>query len=400
MCPNSVAPPPVSTRGPVAGAPHLFTRGFTIVWTASLLYNLAFQMTAAALPLFAVGLGATDTHIGLMIGLFALAAMLGRTVVGWQLDRGAKRLVLAAGGLIFVVASLSYAVVTAVGPLLGLRALNGLGHAAGQAANQTLAAETAPPERRGEALSMQQVTLVLAVATMPALGVVVAGWVGFSALFVLTAALSLLAALVALTCPEPPAPATRPRPTFFNAAVIRPGLILFALMASFGAVVGLAAVHAARVGLANPGLFFLAYALGSLAVQFVGGRLSDTRGRAAVILPGLALAAAGMAAIALAREWWLLPAAALFGAGLGLGQPNLFALAADHVPPARRGSALATAGIFLEGGISVGATAAGIIGQAAGLPVAFLALGALPALALVMLLARGWGWRRAVRREV
>jgi MFS family permease len=240
---------------------------------------------------------------------------------------------------------------------------------------------------------MQQVTLVLAVATMPALGVALAGWFGYPALFVLTAALSLLAALVALTCPEPPAPSVRPKPTFFNTDVIRPGLVLFALMASFGAVVGLAPVHAARVGLANPGLFFLAYALGSLAVQLVGGRLSDTRGRAAVVLPGLGLAALGMVAIALAQAWWLLPAAAIYGAGLGLAQPGLFAAAADRVPPARRGSALATAGIFLEGGISAGATAAGMIGQVAGLSVAFLALGALPALALAVLLARGWGRR-------
>jgi MFS family permease len=100
--------------------------------------------------------------------------------------------------------------------------------------------------------------------------------------------------------------------------VIRPGLILLALMIPFGAIVGLAAVHAARVGLVNPGLFFLAYAGGLATAQSFGGRLSDRRGRAAAILPGLVLAALGMAAVAAAFGWWLLPAAAVFGLGVGL----------------------------------------------------------------------------------
>lgn len=369
----------------------LFTRGFTLVIAASLLYNVGFQMTGAALPLFAAGLGASDAQLGLMTGVFALAAMCGRTVVGWQLDRGAKRLVLVAGGLIFVASALGYAAVRTVLPLLGLRLLNGAGHAAGQGANQTLATVTAPPARRGEALAMQALTLTLALAVMPALGVAIAGAVGFPVLFLITAGLSLLAALVALLIPEPPPPAEPPRARFFNAAVVRPGVILLALMVAFGSVVGLAPVHAARAGLANPGLFFLAYAAGVAAAQLVGGRLSDRRGRAAAILPGLALAALGMGAIALTRAWWLLPAAAIFGAGVGLGQSNLLALAADYVPPLQRGSAIATAGIFLEGGIATGATVAGLIGQAAGLPVAFLALGALPGLALLALLATTWG---------
>ena len=168
----------------------------------------------------------------------------------------------------------------------------------------------------------------------------------------------------------------------------RPGLVLLALMASFGAFVGLAPLHAGRAGLGNPGLLFMAYAGGVGLVQVYGGRLSDRRGRGAAILPGLALAVLGVWAVALARGPWLLPAAALFGVGMGLAQSNLLALAAEYVPPAERGSALATAGMFLEAGISGGATAAGLIGQAVGLPAAFGVLGALPALALLVLLSR------------
>jgi MFS family permease len=372
---------------------RLFTPRFTMVWLASLLYNVSFQLPTAALPLFALNLGAGEAEVGLLTGLFALMAMLGRTVVGWQLDRGAKRLVLAGGALLFSLCALGYSLATSVLPLLALRLLNGLGHAAGQTANQALITDNAPPDRRGEALSMQLLTLTLALATMPFTGVAVAQGFGFTALFGLIAAGSLLTALLALRLHEAPPRPDRPPPQFFNRAVLRPGVLLFALMLAFGAVFALAPVHAARVGLPNAGLVYLAYALGNGVAQFVGGRLSDRRGRGMAIVPGLALAVVGLWAVALASGPWLLPAAGLFGIGVGLAQPTIIALAADYVPPPRRGSAIATVGIFLELGISAGATAGGVIGQAAGLPVAFLTLSALPALVFLALALSPWGRR-------
>jgi MFS family permease len=364
---------------------RIFTRGFALVLSASLFYSLGFQLPGAALPLYAASLGANETQIGLLIGCFALMALLGRTVVAWQLDHGRRRSVLAVGTAIFVVSAVGYAVTTTVLPLLGLRLLNGSGHAAGQTASQTLATEHAPPARRGEALGMQALMLTLALAVAPAAGVALAQRAGYATLFLTAAAFSAVATVLAVLIPRRQAPRGAGRIRLFNPAVTRPGLILLALMVSFGAMVSLAAVHAARTGLPNPGLIFLTYALGMGLVQVTGGRLPDRRGRGAAILPGLALAALGVWAIAAAHSWWLLPALAIFGLGIGLAQSNLLALAADYVAPQQRGSALATAGMFQEAGISSGATLAGLIGQAAGLPVAFALIGLLPAAALLVL---------------
>lgn len=369
---------------------RLWTRDFAVVWLASLFYQIGFQLPWAGLLAYAAILGASPTQAGLLTGLFALMALLGRTVVGWQLDLGRKRLVLVIGALIFVTCALGYALATSVVVLLALRLCNGLGHAAGQTANQALAAETAPPERRAEALAMQLLTLALATGLCPAIGVLIAQAAGYPSMFAVAGLASLVTVFLGLTLREPP-----PRPTgarrLINTAVLRPGLILLALMIAFGAIIGLAPVHAAQRGLANAGLIFLPYATGLALAQLLSGRWSDRHGRAAVILPGLLLAALGIAAVALAAGWWLLPAVALFGVGVGLAQPSLIALAADYVAPSQRGSAIATVGMFLEGGISAGATLAGLIGQLAGLPLAFLTLGALPALAWLSLTMTPWG---------
>jgi MFS family permease len=376
---------------------RLWTRGFLLAWLASLFYQIGFQLPWAGLVQYASLRGATASEAGLLTGLFALLALLLRPLAGWQIDRGRKRPVLMVGALIFVASAFGYLAAGSILLLLLVRTFNGCGHAAGQTANQALAAALAPAERRGEALSMQLLTLALATGLGPSIGVLIAGQAGFPAMFLTAGLCSLVTVGLAWLIPEPALGAPGRR-RLVNTAVLRPGGILMALMIAFGAVVGLASLHAEQRGLANPGLIFLPYAAGMALIQLFGGRLSDRYGRGVAILPGLLLASLGMLGLALAQAWWLLPAAALFGVGVGLAQSNLIALAADYVAPNQRGSAIATAGMFLEGGISLGATLAGLIGQLAGLSTAFLALGLLPALALLLLSVTPWGATTLRRR--
>jgi MFS family permease len=165
-------------------------------------------------------------------------------------------------------------------------------------------------------------------------------------------------------------------------------LLLLTLNVAFGVNFALLAVHASRRGLVNPGLVFVAHALGVFAAQSVAGRLSDRLGRLAVIVPGLALAAVGLWVTALAAGAWLFAAGALSGLGLGAAQPLLYALAADLVPLEERGSAVGTIGIFHEVGIVVGAVGGGFLGRSVGLPEMYGVAGTVPASgAVVALLA-------------
>lgn len=370
---------------------RLVTRGFGLVLATSLFTGLGFQLLGAALPNYAVALGASDVQLGLIVGLFALMAMIGRPVVGWLLDQGSKPLVLASGAVLYTLCSAGYGLVASMTPLLGLRVLNGLAMAATMTAAQALTTDLTPPRRRGEALALQGFAGTLSMGLGPVMGVAIAGLAGYGSLFWVAAACCLLAVPCALLVPRPPSSGPRPPARLFNATVNRPGLMVLATMLAFGAVVGLVPVHATRTGLENAGLFFTAFAVGVGLAQIAGGRLTDRRGRAAAILPGLGLAALGLWAVAMTGGWWLLPAGLVFGVGQGLAQTGLFALTADYVPPEQRGSAMATAGTYLELGIGGGATLAGLISQIAGIPTAFLLLGAVPAVALAMGLASPWG---------
>ncbi|MBI4278696.1 MAG: MFS transporter [Armatimonadetes bacterium] len=364
-------------------------RAFITIWLVSLATYLSFQLLTASLPLYAVGLGASDASVGMLSGLIATVALIARPMVGWWVDRGGSAWAMISGTGLFTVAAVGYWMASSVAVILLFRAVNGLGIALFHTAGQTVVANLAPVERRGEALSLFSISHSLSQGLGPPIGVAVVQAAGYPSLFAICVTIGLIGVVLALplrTLRTAPASLTRHR--FFHRGVLLPGLLMTGLTVTFGATVGLLAVHASRRGLPNPGLVFTAYAAGIFLAQSVAGRISDRRGRMAVIAPGMILAALGMWATASAGGWWLIAAGVLAGMGLGSSQPSLFALAADMVPVEERGSAMATMGVFLEIGIGTGAIGGGLVGRAFGLGVTYGLAGVPPALAAMVALGR------------
>jgi MFS family permease len=366
-------------------------RSFALLWLVALLGYLGFQLTTAGLPLYAVALGADDAAVGLLTGVIALTSLVSRPWVGRWLDRGGARWALVASGGFFAVSAVGFAASSSVQALVGFRVLSGLGIALLSTASQLLAVLLAPPARRGEALSVLALALSLGQGIGPAVGVAVAARAGYRSLFGLCAAGSAAAALLALSLPGASSTSTgRSGARLFHPGVILPGVVLMALMTSFGVNFGLLAVHAGRRGLANPGVAFAAFAAGQVLSQVLLRRISDRLGRRTAIVPGLALVAAGMVLTGVARGWPLVAGTLLVGVGQGVAQPALLALASDLAGADERGSALATMGIFLELGIGAGAIGGGLVGRALGLQVTYLlAAGAAAAVGVF-----GGGWLR------
>jgi len=360
---------------------RIFSRAFVDLWIVAMTTFFGFQLLTAALPLYAVRLGADDAVIGLMIGLVALVALFVRPLAGWWVDRGNGVAPLMVGAAIYALCALGYWLAPSVPALLAMRAASGLAIAFFVTASQALAANLAPARRRGEALSLFGLAATLGGGIAPPAGVAISQAAGYPVLFAACMAAGLLGMLLALPLKSlPPNPADHRSTRLINLAVLMPGSLLVTLAVTFGTNVALLAVHASRRDLSNPGLVFVAQAAGLLLAQTLAGRLSDRYGRLAVIWPALILAAAGMWATSLLSGGWLLLAAMLSGLGLGLGNPALYALAADLVPAHERGSAMGTMGVFHEIGISLGAIGGGLLGRAIGLGQMYLLAGFLPAL--------------------
>jgi MFS family permease len=123
--------------------------------------------------------------------------------------------------------------------------------------------------------------------------------------------------------------------------------------------------------------------------QIATGGLSDRLGRKPLIAAGMLLQAAAIAVIAVGSTFaiWL-AAAALLGLGTAMVYPALLATVADVADPAWRGSAIGVYRLWRDLGFAIGALAAGLIADAAGMPAAIGVVAGLTAASGLVVLVR------------
>jgi len=394
------------------------TRPFLVLWCATLLFYLGFQLLLPITPLYATALGAREAEVGLIMGSFALAAMVLRPLAGDLADRIGRRPLVLLGTAIFMLAPVGYALVGTVPALLVVRLFHGTGMGFGPTAATVIATDLTPAARRGAAMGIYGLASAVALAVGPYAGGELVHRFGFVSTFLAAIAIEALALGLAWTLPEtrpatvvPRAAAATPDVVmaaapvalarfwrrWFSTAAVYPSALVLALYVSYGGLAALLPLFAERRQLGNPGLFYTVYALSSLAVRSPAGRLSDRLGRRAVVAPALAISATSLAVLALAAsQRAFLGAAALYGVGFGAAQPALLAMTADRAAPEERGRAMGTLYTAWELGISGGSMLLGLcattLGYAAtwGTAAAIAALGALAALCPT---ERPRGWR-------
>lgn len=362
--------------------PGILAPGFLRATLANFLFfsNLsAFYL----LPLHLKGLGATESQVGLVMGVYSATAILCQPLVGGAVDRLGRRPFLLAGAVLAGIASAAFALlpgVFAVFPLL--RLLQGLGYSAFYVATFTLVADLAPAARRGQTLGLFGTSGLVATAVAPALGEPVLRLLGFRVFALSATAVAIGAVLVALRLAEPPRallPASAGLRGVLRGIAEAPRLptaLAFAFGLGLGVVFTFLPTYAEEVGVRRLGLFFLAYGTAALSVRTFGGQLIDTLGRRPIILPALLLQALGAGLLALLGLLVgpgglpALPFLVLIGGSAGAAHgflyPALTALIMDVTAPEGRGRALGVFSAFVLAGHAFGAMAFGPVAHALG----------------------------------
>lgn len=214
---------------------------------------------------------------------------------------------------------------------------------------------------------------------------------GYESVFVTTAVVTLLA-LLSL----PGLPRTAPAITgeghqsvlagLRNAVLVRPATIFAASAGAAGVLVTFLPLATTDRPAWVAAAALLAQPAASTVARWAAGRLGDRYGSGRLLVPGLVLAAAGMAAIAFTGTPSLVIGGALvFGAGFGVLQNATLALMYARVPAGGEGPVSAIWNAAYDLGMAAGALCAGLVVTSIGYPGTFLlaAVVILPALALV-----------------
>jgi len=335
------------------------------------------------LPLYIEGIGGTEIEIGVVMGVYNAVGILCQPLVGPLVDAfGRRPFMLVGAGLVTVAAFLATAA-PSIPMLAFVRGLQGVGFSAFFVANYSYVLDRTPPARRGWALGIYGVAGLVATAVAPLIGEGMVRRMGFRPLFFLATTMAIVAAGYVWSLPR-----GRPGSPLPVAGSLweRGGLdelrhrhmavtLFFGLGA--GTIFVFLPTFADSLGVETLALFYTAFAVAAIGVRVFGGRLIDTHGRRAVIVPSMFVQTGATALLALlgflVSRTSLTPVVpVLFVAGLmsgsahGLLYPGLAALVTDHAPETRRGVIVAMFSAVFLVGQTVGSFAFGYITHAIG----------------------------------
>jgi MFS family permease len=236
----------------------------------------------------------------------------------------------------------------------------------------------------------------------PALAFFLVQFIGLQHIFFLTAGLACIAFLISIPVEEHRAPRVGPAPAWKlkTGIVSKPALpaawLAFCMGMGVGPIMAFIAIFARQRGMDNPGIFFTMQALALMVARAFSGILSDRRGRAFVLIPGLVLFAAGLLLLPFTHNMLeLMLTGALIGLGFGSAQPATMALTVDLVPPDQRGMAISTYFLGFDIGISLGSFALGVMVTVFGFGTTWAVAACCVLLGLLGLLKRGPRPRKA-----
>jgi MFS family permease len=373
---------------------RILTRDFVFVCAAGGGFFASFMLLLAVLPLYLRDLGGSDSQVGLVIGIFAFAALVPRPFVGREIDRGGGKRFMLAGAAIFVLASLLYLLASSIPILFAVRIVHGFGMALFTTAAFALVADLAPVTRRGEALGIWGTVPTMASAVAPFVGLEIRNRTGDSTVFIISAFLALIALLLVTFMRDPykehdPEAASQ---GLIERSVFFPAILVISMTWVFGAVSSFVLLFAEERGIVRGGLYFTASAGAVIVSRLLGGKLSDRHGRWAVIIPSMGLMSLGVGILSQSNSLLtLVLGAAVIGFAFGGGFPALSALAVDLAPAGRRGAAMGTFSASFEVGIGAGAMVMGVVAAMFGYSSMFLIGAALPVAGMLYALIRNRG---------
>ena len=357
---------------------------------ATFAYFLAVGALMPVLPLFVEGpLGGGDTAVGIVVGAFALTALLIRPWAGRWGDRRGRRILIVSGATVAAVSMAAFVFVDTVAAATLLRLLTGVGEALFFVGATAAVIDLSPEGRQGEGMSYFSLGIWAAVATGPILGELFLSGARFDRVWVVTAGLAILAAILGLTLPETRSAPSRTGGPLFDRNAIRPGLILLASVWGLAGFTAFVPLHALEIGMSGSATVFLLYGVIMVTIRGLGAKIPDKLGPRRATSAALLASATGLFIMALlSNTVGLFLGVSVFAVGQALAFPAIMLMAVRRAPADRRGAAVGTVSASLDLAFGFGGLSLGLVADSYGYPAVFVAAAVVALTGLLLVRAR------------
>ncbi|UCV14061.1 MFS transporter [Quatrionicoccus australiensis] len=377
--------------------------GIWVLGGVSLLMDVSSEMIHSLLPLFMVStLGASALMVGLIEGLAEATALIVKVFSGALSDYLGRRKGLALFG--YALGALTkplFALAPTAGVVLGARLLDRVGKGIRGAPRDALVADIAPEHLRGAAFGLRQSLDTVGAFLGPLLAVaLMLLWANdFRAVFWVAVIPGLLAvALLFFGIHEPVPAAGEKRSNPIRRENLRRLGPAYWWVVAVGAVFTLARFSEAflvlraeqsGIPLALVPLVMVAMNVIYAASAYPFGKLSDRMSHVRLLVYGLLVLVGADLVLAASSDWLVvLCGVALWGVHMGMTQGLLAAMVAATAPADMRGTAFGFFNLLSGLAMLLASVLAGLLWDAAGASVTFLAGAVFCLFALLVLAAR------------
>lgn len=372
----------------------LWTKDFMIVSLINFIVILIFYLLMVTIASFAKNeYDATTSQAGLATGIYIVGTLVGRLFSGRVINNvGAKKMMMIGLTAFIVTTALYFVHSGGITMLLIFRLINGVAAGIASTATSTIIAQIIPSARKAEGIGYFSMSTTLGTAIGPFLGIMLGRLVSYNVIFLFCVILAVIALMIGLTVKALRMPFTKKAKTKFSLKqYIEPNaipiaIVTFLMSLGYAAILSFISFFAKERDLvAAASFFFLVYAVAILVTRPFSGRLMDTKGANAIMVPCFLLFAMGLALLSVTHSGiLLLVAAAIIGAGYGNLQSGAQAIALKVTPSARAGLATSTFFIALDAGLGFGPYILGFIEPLVGFGALYSGLAVLIIMTLVL----------------
>ena len=370
-----------------------------VLWGVTLMAVLGVSSVTPAFPRIVQELGVSSGQVGLLITVFTLPGIVMTPVLGVLSDRYGRKKILVPALLLFGIAGGACALSRSFDLLLVLRFFQGMGAAALGTLNVTVIGDIYGGRERSEALGYNSSVLSVGTASYPAIGGLLATF-GWFYPFVLPVVALPIAILVLFSLRNPEPRNEQGLREYFGSVWehLRNREVFGLIVASLLTFIILFGPQLSYLPILMDDRFDApAYLIGvilsgaSLTTALISSQLGRLTGRfseTSLLKTAFLFYAAALVIVALAPNLYvLLIPAALFGVAQGINLPNVFSLLNSHAPNENRGAFMATNGMSLRTGQTIGPLLMASLAGALGLTGAYLATAALALIAFFLVLS-------------
>lgn len=339
---------------------------------------IGYDILIAILPLHVQDIGGNSTEMGLIVSLFALAALMSRPIAGHILDSYGRKKVYILGIVSMTIFTALFSLPLAIILLLVIRFGHGFIWGITSTANSALTVDVVPKELLVHGWRYFVFSQSLAIAVGPILGSFVMLKFGFTSAALLVTLSLVICFLMSklLEYPEFKKPQAVAEKKFslkdmFEKNALFPSLLATLLMMTLGFIMAFIIVYGKQIG-TNGSFFFIGLTLMILLSNPIEEKISKKLGDKSVLIISPVCVILALVIISLANGIIpLIIASLLYGFGYGTICPILQACAVNASPKERVGAANGTYLASFDAGLALGSLIFGAVSGYIGLAKTF-----------------------------